>query len=164
MMRAICPGSFDPVTHGHLDIIARAAALFDEVVVAVGQNSAKNYLFTAEERLDLVRQTTAHLPNVTVEALSGLLVDFAAARGAGVVVKGLRFASDFDFELQMAHINAIVGSLETVMLPATSVWATLSSTMIREVAVYGGDVSEFVPDVVARQIHQKNRGEEHGDG
>src|SRR5512133_3366318 len=111
-MLAICPGSFDPVTHGHLDVIRRAAALFDEVIVAVGRNSAKNYLFTLEERLELVREVTAEWPNVKVEALDGLLVDFARARGAGVLVKGLRFASDFDFELQMAHINAVIGSVE----------------------------------------------------
>ncbi len=163
-MLAICPGSFDPVTHGHLDVIRRAAALFDEVIVAVGRNSAKNYLFTLVERLDLVREVTAEWPNVKVEALDGLLVDFARARGAGVLVKGLRFASDFDFELQMAHINAVVGSVETVMLPASSQWATLSSTMIREVASYGGDVAAFVPDVVARQIRRKSQGMEHADG
>ena len=163
-MLAICPGSFDPVTHGHLDVIRRAAALFDEVIVAVGRNSAKNYLFTLEERLELMREVTAEWPNVRVEALDGLLVDFARARGAGVLVKGLRFASDFDFELQMAHINAVVGSVETVMLPASSQWATLSSTMIREVASYGGDVSAFVPDVVARQIRRKAKGMEHADG
>ena len=163
-MLAICPGSFDPVTHGHLDVIGRAAALFDEVVVAVGRNSAKNYLFTLDERLDLMRAVTGEWPNVRLEALDGLLVDFARDRGAGVLVKGLRFASDFDFELQMAHINAVVGSVETVMLPASSQWATLSSTMIREVASYGGDVAAFVPDVVARQIRQKSQGTEHADG
>jgi pantetheine-phosphate adenylyltransferase len=163
-MLAICPGSFDPVTHGHLDVIGRAAALFDEVIVAVGRNSAKNYLFTLDERLALMREVTTPWPNVSVEALEGLLVDFARARGAGVLVKGLRFASDFDFELQMAHINAVVGSVETVMLPASSQWATLSSTMIREVASYGGDVAAFVPDVVARQIRRKSEGMEHADG
>lgn len=163
-MLAICPGSFDPVTHGHLDVIGRAAALFDKVIVAVGKNSAKNYLFTLDERLDLMREVTREWPGVRVEALDGLLVDFARARGAGVLVKGLRFASDFDFELQMAHINAVVGSVETVMLPASSQWATLSSTMIREVASYGGDVAAFVPDVVARQIRRKAKGMEHSDG
>lgn len=163
-MIAICPGSFDPVTHGHLDVITRAAALFDEVVVAVGRNSAKNYLFTTDERLELVRATTAHLTNVTVAELDGLLVDFARARGAKVLVKGIRFASDFDFELQMAHMNAAVGSVETVMLPASAQWSTLSSTMIREVASYGGDVSAFVPEVVARQIRHKAEGTEQANG
>ncbi len=163
-MLAICPGSFDPITLGHLDVIGRAAALFDEVIVAVGQNSAKNYLFTTAERVELVRRTTAHLPNVTVEALSGLLVRFATDRGARVLVKGIRFASDFDFELQMAHINAAVGSVETVMLPASSRWSTLSSTMIREVAGYGGDVSQFVPDAVAEAIGALSAGKEHAHG
>ena len=159
-MIAICPGSFDPVTYGHLDVISRAANLFDEVIVAVGQNSAKNYLFTAAERVALVSQTTADLANVRVAALEGLLVDFARAHGAQVLVKGIRFASDFDFELQMAHINGIVGGIETVVLPASAQWSTLSSTMIREVAAYGGDVSAFVPEPVARQIVQKRRKEE----
>lgn len=163
-MIAICPGSFDPITHGHLDIITRAAALFDQVVVAVGQNSAKNYLFSPAERLELVRATTAQLPNVTAEALTGLLVDFAQAHGAGVLVKGIRFASDFDFELQMAHINSVVGGVETVMLPASSLWSTLSSTMIREVASHGGDVSAFVPDIVAVQIRKKFGGKERTHG
>ena len=163
-MLAICPGSFDPVTYGHLDVIGRAAALFDDVIVAVGRNSAKNYLFTLQERLELMRETTGKWPNVTVEALDGLLVDFARARGAQVLVKGIRFASDFDFELQMAHINAVVGSVETVMLPASSQWSTLSSTMIREVASYGGDVAAFVPEVVAERIRRKSQGLEHADG
>jgi len=163
-MIAVCPGSFDPITHGHLDVIGRAAALFDEVVVGVGQNPAKHYLFTPAERLELVRETTAGLANVTAEPLSGLLVDFARAHGAGVVVKGIRFASDFDFELQMAHMNAAIGAVETVMLPASSVWSTLSSTMVREVASYGGDVSAFVPEVVARRIRQKSQGGEQPNG
>ncbi|MFZ0530595.1 MAG: pantetheine-phosphate adenylyltransferase [Propionicimonas sp.] len=154
-MLAICPGSFDPVTYGHLDVITRAAKLFDQVIVAVGQNSAKNYLFTAAERLALVAEVTAALPNVRVEALSGLLVDFARSHGAGVLVKGIRFASDFDFELQMAHINHVVGGVETVVLPAAAQWSTLSSTMIREVAGYGGDVSAFVPEPVVRQLKSK---------
>lgn len=163
-MIAICPGSFDPVTHGHLDVITRAAALFDAVIVAVGQNSAKKYLFTRTERLELVRETTAPLPNVSVEPLDGLLVAFAKAHGAGVLVKGIRNAGDVDFELQMAHINAVVGSIETVMLPTSPVWSTLSSTMVREVASFGGDVSPFVPDVVARRIRRKTEGLEQANG
>lgn len=163
-MIAVCPGSFDPVTFGHLDVIARAARLFERVVVAVGQNSAKKYLFDPAERLALVRETTADLPNVSAEPLDGLLVDFARAHGAGVLVKGVRFASDVEFELQMAHINAVVGSVETVMLPASPVWSTLSSTMVREVASFGGDVSAFVPEVVARGIRHKTKGSEQAHG
>lgn len=154
-MTAICPGSFDPVTYGHLDVIRRAAALFGDVIVAVGRNSAKNYLFDTGERLELLQAVTADIAGVRVLELEGLLVDFAAVHGASVVVKGLRFASDFDFELQMAHINGIIGGVETVMLPASSVWSTLSSTMIREVAAYGGDVSSFVPAIVAERIAVK---------
>ncbi|MFZ1410451.1 MAG: pantetheine-phosphate adenylyltransferase [Micropruina sp.] len=151
-MRAICPGSFDPVTHGHLDIIARAERLFGEVIVGVGKNSAKNYLFSPDERIDMLAEATAGMPGVRVLALEGLLVDFCARHGVGVIVKGLRFASDFDFELQMAHMNRALTSVETVMLPSAAQWATISSTMIREVASYGGDVSQFVPPSVAERI------------
>lgn len=160
-MTAVCPGSFDPITHGHLDIVGRAAALFGEVIVAVGRNSAKNYLFDTDERVELVRAATGHLPGVRVEVLTGLLVEFCRDRGADVVVKGLRFASDFDFELQMAHVNGALTGIETVLLPASAQWGTLSSTMIREVAALGGDVSSFVPDVVAERIEQRRK-ESHG--
>lgn len=163
-MLAVCPGSFDPITNGHLDVITRAAHVFDEVLVAVGRNSAKNYLFDLDQRIALVRAATAEVPHVRVEPLSGLLVDFVAAQGGGVVVKGARFAADFDFELQMAHLNRAVGGVETVIFPAASQWATLSSTMIREVAAYGGDVSGFVPAVVARQIRHEAGGKEQADG
>ena len=154
-MTAICPGSFDPVTYGHVDVIRRAAALFGDVIVAVGQNSAKKYLFDTDERVALVAAATSDIAGVRVLPLSGLLVDFARAHGASVIVKGLRFASDFDFELQMAHINAAVGGVETVMLPASSQWSTLSSTMIREVASFGGDVSAFVPEAVVERIQAR---------
>lgn len=161
-MRAVCPGSFDPITHGHVDIITRAAALFDEVIVAVGRNSAKNYLFDTDERVELASAAVAGVPGVRVETLSGLLVDFCRDRGAGVVVKGLRFASDFDFELQMAHINGSLTGLETVLLPASARWGTLSSTMIREVAGLGGDVSAFVPALVSDRIEEKKRKKSDG--
>lgn len=165
-MLAICPGSFDPVTHGHLDIITRAATLFDHVIVAVGRNSAKNHLFALEERVEMLSAATVGLPDVRVLPLSGLLVDFCLAHGAGVIVKGLRFASDFDYELQMAHMNAAVGGIETVMVPASAAWATVSSTMIREVASYGGDVSGFVPELVAERIRETvaRRQKETSDG
>ena len=156
-MKAVCPGSFDPITHGHVDVIRRASALFDEVIVAVGRNSAKKYLFETGERVELARAATSDLPGIRVEMLSGLLVDFCRDRGAEAVVKGLRFASDFDFELQMAHINHSLTGLETVLLPASAKWGTLSSTMIREVATLGGDVRAFVPTLVADRIEQKRK-------
>ena len=163
-MTAICPGSFDPITHGHLDIIRRAAGLFGQVIVGVGRNSAKNYLFDLDERVELATAATADIAGVRVLPLSGLLVDFAREHGATTIVKGLRFASDFDFELQMAHLNAAVGGVETVMLPASSAWSTLSSTMIREIASFGGDVSQFVPAVVAERIRTRSTGKERSDG
>ena len=154
-MKAVWPGSFDPITHGHLDVIRRARALFDEVIVAVGRNSAKKYLFDTDERVELVTTAIGDQAGVRVAVLSGLLVDFCRDQGAGVVVKGLRFASDFDFELQMAHINHSLTGLETVLLPASAQWGTLSSTMVREVASLGGDVRAFVPPLVAARIEQK---------
>lgn len=161
-MRAICPGSFDPVTHGHLDIIERAAQMFGEVVVAVGRNSAKNYLFTPDERAAMIAEATAHLPNVWVEMLEGLLVDFCRDRDIDVIVKGLRFASDFEFELQMAQMNFALSGIETIMLPTAARWAHLSSTMIREVAKLGGDVSQFVTADVADRIRARTAPVEGG--
>lgn len=161
-MRAICPGSFDPVTHGHLDIIERAAQMFGEVVVAVGRNSAKNYLFTPDERAAMISEATAHLPNVRVEMLEGLLVDFCRDRDIDVIVKGLRFASDFEFELQMAQMNFALSGIETIMLPTAARWAHLSSTMIREVAKLGGDVSQFVTADVADRIRARTAPVEGG--
>ncbi len=162
-MLAICPGSFDPITNGHLDVITRAASIFGEVLVAVGQNSTKQYLFSQAERVELVRATTAHLPNVRVEELHGLLVDYVKAVGGRVLIKGVRFAADFEFELQMANLNAVVGGVETLILPAASQWSTLSSSMVREIAVHGGDVSAFVPDVVTAKIRLR-AGKERADG
>ncbi|NLE18967.1 MAG: pantetheine-phosphate adenylyltransferase [Propioniciclava sp.] len=161
-MRAICPGSFDPVTHGHLDIIERAAQMFGEVVVAVGRNSAKNYLFTPDERAAMIAEATAHLPNVRVEMLEGLLVDFCRDHDIDVIVKGLRFASDFEFELQMAQMNFALSGIETIMLPTAARWAHLSSTMIREVAKLGGDVSQFVTADVADRIRARTAPVEGG--
>ncbi len=162
-MRAMCPGSFDPVTFGHLDIITRADALFDEVVVAVGRNSAKNYLFTAQERRDMLAEACAEMPGVRVVLLDGLLVDFCAAQGCQVVVKGLRFAGDFEFELPMAQLNEALAGIETVLLPTAVRWGHLSSTMIREVALFGGDVSQFVPAGVAVRIRDKVAGRAKGE-
>ncbi len=125
-MKAICPGSFDPVTHGHLDIVARSARLFDEAIVSVGRNSAKNYLFTPDERVSMLRDAVGGLPGVTVTLLDGLLVDFCRAHDVDVIVKVLRFASDFDFELQMAETNHALTGIETIMLPTSAQWSHLT--------------------------------------
>jgi pantetheine-phosphate adenylyltransferase len=147
--RAVCPGSFDPVTHGHLDIIERTARLADEVIVAVGGNMAKNALFTPEERVDMVKAACAPWDNVSVLPLSGLLVEFCAAQNATVISKGVR-AADFDYELQMAQMNRRLTGVETILLPADPRWAFVSSSLVREVATLGGDVSEFLPTEVAK--------------
>lgn len=159
---AVCPGSFDPITNGHLDVITRAAQIFDEVLVAVGQNSTKQYLFTADERMQLVKESTAHLDNIRVDQVTGLLVDFVNKHGGKVVVKGVRFAADFELELQMANLNSVVGGIETLILPAASQWSTLSSSMVREIAIHGGDITTFVPQPVAREIARRSTEEGWG--
>ncbi len=148
MRRAVCPGSFDPVTNGHLDIVERAASLFDEVVVAVGVNQSKHRLFTADERLAMIGRAVGHLPNVSVEGFSGLLTTFCAERGIHAIVKGLRAVSDFDYELQMAQMNSSLTDIETVFVPTSPEWSFLASSLVKEVASYGGDVSALVPDFV----------------
>lgn len=147
-MKVVCPGSFDPITLGHLDVVSRAADLFGEVVVAIGRNSTKSHLFSLEERLDLARRALAEVPGATVAPIDGLLVDFCRTIGACAIVKGLRFASDFDYELQMAHMNEHVGGVETVFLPASPEFGTVSSSMMREMVRFGGDVSKFLPPMV----------------
>ena len=154
-MKVLCPGSFDPITVGHLGVITRAHALFGEVVVAIGTNSTKSYLFDFDERVELVKGATADLPGITVEAMDGLLVDFCRARGIPAVVKGLRFGADFDFELQMAHMNKEMGDIETVLLPAARQHVTLSSTIIRQVVRLGGDVTRYVPANVGEALAAK---------
>jgi pantetheine-phosphate adenylyltransferase len=146
--RAVCPGSFDPATFGHLDIVERAASLFDEVVVAVGVNQTKNRLFTADERIDMLRRAVTDLPNVTVEGFTGLLTTFCSQRGIHAIVKGLRAVSDFDYELQMAQMNASLAPVETVFVPTSPEWSFLASSLVKEVASYGGDVSALVPGFV----------------
>lgn len=143
-MRAVCPGTFDPITLGHVDIIRRAAALFDEVVVAVGTNSTKTPVFSLDERIALCRSAVADLGRVSVEVIDGMLVDFCRDHDAPVVVKGLRFGTDFDYELQMHHVNNTVGGIETVLLPGGREYGTISSTLIRNIASFGGDVSMFL--------------------
>ncbi|WP_040281855.1 pantetheine-phosphate adenylyltransferase [Tessaracoccus massiliensis] len=156
-MKVLCPGSFDPITVGHLDIIERAHALFGEVVVAIGNNSTKNYLFTFDERVALVRGATEGLEGVTVEGMDGLLVDFCRERGIGAVIKGIRFGADVDFELQQAHMNRDLGGIDTVLLPAAKDHVTLSSTIIRQVHSLGGDVSAYVPANVAGALAERRR-------
>jgi pantetheine-phosphate adenylyltransferase len=151
MTRAVCPGSFDPVTLGHLDVIGRATRLAGEVIVAVGQNMAKNALFTPEERVGMLAEECAPWPGVRVTLFDGLLVDFCVANQASVIVKGLR-GGDFDYELRMAQMNSSLTGVDTVFLPTAPQWAFVSSSLVREVAVLGGDVSPFVSGAVARRM------------
>ena len=145
MRRAACPGSFDPVTNGHLDIIARAADLFDEVVVAVGVNKAKSRLFSADERVDMLTEVCASYDNVRVDVFDGLLTDFCRAHDVHAIVKGLRAVSDFDYELQMAQMNSSLSGIETVFVPTSPEYSFLASSLVKEVAAFGGDVSGLVP-------------------
>jgi pantetheine-phosphate adenylyltransferase len=152
MSRAVCPGSFDPVTLGHLDVVARAARLFDEVVVAVGVNASKSRLFSPEERLEMLTRAVADLPNVRVAGFTGLVTDFCTEQDAQAIVKGLRSASDFDYELPMAHMNTALTSVETVFLPTSTGRSFVSSSLVKEVASLGGDVSAFVPGFVLEAL------------
>ena len=157
MRRAVCPGSFDPVTRGHLDIIGRAALLYDELVVAVGMNPSKNRLFSFEERTELLREATAGYGNVVVDSFDGLIVDFCRQREVQVIVKGLRAISDFDYELQMAQMNHGLAGVETMFMTTNPLYSFLSSSLVKEVATYGGDVSGLVPDVVYRRLVERVR-------
>ncbi len=161
MRRAVCPGSFDPVTNGHLDIIGRTSALYDEVAVAVLINSSKDGLFSLDERVEMLRETTAEFPNVVVESFQGLLVDFCREREIAVVIKSLRSVSDFDYELQMAQMNHGQGGVETLFLATNPLYSFLSSSLVKEFAKYGGDVSALVPESVSRRLverlaHERN--------
>ena len=155
MRRAVCPGSFDPVTNGHLDIIGRASGLFDEVVVAVGVNKSKNRLFTPEERIEMLREVCGEFPNVHVDGFEGLLTTFCAERGIHAIVKGLRAVSDFDYELQMAQMNASLTGVETVFIPASPDRGFVSSSLVKEVAMFGGDVSGLLPPDVLTQLTER---------
>ncbi|MGK5112143.1 MULTISPECIES: pantetheine-phosphate adenylyltransferase [unclassified Geodermatophilus] len=148
MRRAVCPGSFDPVTNGHVDVINRAAALYDELVVAVLVNPGKAGLFTVEERMELLRDAVAGLPNVTIDSFQGLLVDYCRARGIPVIVKGLRAVSDFEYELQMAQMNRELAGIETLFVPTAPQVGHLSSSLVKQIATFGGDVSSLVPKAV----------------
>ncbi len=150
-----CPGSFDPVTLGHLDVIARASARFDEVVVAVLENPSKQGLFTVEERIALLEAEVAGYGNVTVDRFEGLLVDFCNDRGIGLVCKGLRAVSDFEYELQMAQMNQRIGEVETVFLTTSPEHSYLSSSLVKEVARFGGAIDHAVPPRVAEALRAK---------
>ncbi|NPC95575.1 pantetheine-phosphate adenylyltransferase [Nocardioides sp. zg-DK7169] len=155
MRRAVCPGSFDPVTNGHLDVVGRASSLFDEVVVAVGVNASKNRLFSAEERMEMLREVCADLPNVRVAGFTGLLTTFCAEQGIQAIVKGLRAVSDFEYELQMAQMNASLTDVETVFVPTSPEYSFLASSLVKEVATFGGDVSSLVPASVHARLTER---------
>ncbi len=152
---AVCPGSFDPVTYGHLDVIRRAASRFDRLIVACLRNEKKTGVFALDERVDLLRTVTADIDNVHVEVFDGLLVDFCTERGVGIIVKGVRAVSDFEYELQMAQMNTQLGNVETLFLTTSPVYSFLSSSLVKEVAAFGGDVSDFVPPVVADRLSRR---------
>ncbi|MFP5218645.1 MAG: pantetheine-phosphate adenylyltransferase [Actinomycetes bacterium] len=152
MRRAVCPGSFDPVTLGHLDIVERASAIYDEVTVAVLINKKKASLYTVEERMELLGQVTKGYGNVVVDAFHGLLVDYCRDKDIPVIVKGLRAVSDFDYELQMAQMNLSLAGVETLFMTTNPQYSFLSSSLVKEVATYGGDVSHLVPEVVQQSL------------
>ena len=152
MRRAVCPGSFDPVTNGHLDIVSRASELFDEVTVAVLFNKGKEGLFSVDERLEMLRVVAQDYSNVEVDAFHGLLVDFCTSHGISTIVKGLRAVSDFDYELQMAQMNRSLAGVETVFVPTSPEYSFLASSLVKEVAAYGGDVSGLIPGHVLERL------------
>lgn len=153
MATALCPGSFDPVTNGHLDIIERTARHFDDVIVAVIRNPQKSEsLFTLEERQEMLREVTAHLPNVRIDFFKGLLVDYAKEHDAQAIVKGLRALSDFDYELQMAQMNRELTGLETLLMANNPAYGFVSSSLVKEIAALGGDIENLVPPVVYERL------------
>ena len=156
MLRAIYPGSFDPVTYGHLDIIERAASIADELIVGVLQNKAKTPLFSVEERVTILCEVTKNLKNVKIVPFEGLLIDFAKQMDAKVIVRGLRAITDFEYELQMSQTNRKLNAdVETLFLTTSLDYSYLSSTTVKEVASYGGDISQFVPEIVAEKVTEK---------
>ncbi|KGA16325.1 hypothetical protein GM50_14845 [freshwater metagenome] len=158
MKRAVCPGSFDPITYGHLDIIERASAQFDEVIVAVGNNRAKEGYFTVEERMQMIAETTAKFGNVKVDSWKGLLGDYCKANQIDVIIKGLRAMSDFDYELQMAQVNLQGSGVESMFMATSPSHSFLSSSLIKELAHYNGDVSSMVPPVVNQALKAREAG------
>jgi len=152
--RAVCPGSFDPITYGHLDIIKRASSHFDEVVVAVFINSTKQSLFTVEERIEMIKETTKELPNIKVDSWSGLTVDYCKQNNIDVITKGLRAVSDFDYELQQAQVNLRAG-VDTMFMATDPAHSFLSSSLVKELAKYNGDISSMVPQAVQVALAKK---------
>ncbi|BBX87556.1 pantetheine-phosphate adenylyltransferase [Mycolicibacterium aubagnense] len=158
MSGAVCPGSFDPITLGHLDVFERAAAQFDEVVVAVLVNPNKKGMFTGEERIAMITEATSHLPNLRAETGSGLVVDFARARGLTAIVKGLRTGTDFEYELQMAQMNRHVAGVDTFFVATKPQFSFVSSSLAKEVAALGGDVTDLLPAAVNERLQAKLAG------
>jgi len=153
---AVCPGSFDPITYGHLDIIRRGAKVFDKVYVALLNNSAKNPLFTMEERAKLIREVTKDIPNVQVDMFSGLLVDYAKSINASVILRGLRAVSDFEYEMQNASMNRMLNDqIETFFMMTNNQYSFLSSSIVKDVAKYNGKLSELVPPIVEKELQKK---------
>jgi pantetheine-phosphate adenylyltransferase len=162
--RAVCPGSFDPVTNGHLDIVRRASSLFDEVVVAVGVNASKKRLFSPDERIAMLTEACEEFDNVSVDSFSGLLTTFCEERDIHAIVKGLRAVSDFDYELQMAQMNASLTDVETVFVPTSPEYSFLASSLVKEVATFGGDVSALLPGFVHEQLVRRLSERDHAGG
>jgi pantetheine-phosphate adenylyltransferase len=153
---AVYPASFDPITNGHLDLIERAARLFDEVIVAVATNVGKQPLFTLEERIEMIESATRDLPNVRIDSMSGLTVDYARERGSPILIRGLRALADFEYEFEMAMMNShLYPEIETVFLMTSAKWFYVSSSRLREIVRFGADVSPFVPKLVAEKLQQK---------
>lgn len=157
MKAAIYPGSFDPVTYGHLDIIRRAAEIFDELTVSVLNNNVKTPLFSAQERVNILKEATKDIPNVKIDSFSGLLIDYAKQKDVHVVIRGLRAITDFEYELQMAQMNGKLsnGELDTMFLTTSLEYAYLSSSSVKEIACFGGDISQCVPDFVGKLVYEK---------
>ena len=158
MKRVVCPGSFDPITFGHLDIIERASSIFDEVVIAVMVNKTKQTLFTVEERMEMTKEVTGKFPNVKVDSWSGLLVDYCKKNDISIIVKGLRAVTDFDYELQMSQINLQLQGVETLFLSTAPAHSFLSSSLVKEIASHGGDVSSYIPAELLERLKDRLAG------
>ena len=158
MKRVVCPGSFDPITYGHLDIVERASSIFDEVVIAVMVNKTKQTLFTVEERMEMTKEVTKRFPNVKVDSWSGLLVDYCKKNDISIIVKGLRAVTDFDYELQMSQINLQLQGVETLFISTAPAHSFLSSSLVKEIASHGGDVSSYIPAELLERLKDRLAG------